>query len=742
MLNLNALNLSNTATTGAPASGGAPGSTVKGAGFDAELQRAQQTQRSATRGDSEAAAARPDPRQPAPARAAGASRQDPSQAEDAGDQPARAAADRQLEAEPLVRGRAAPRRAGQRLEAAAEARAPVQHPKSSTRTPAVGSGLTEAPADARTRAPETPSADALPADPGIMAAAAGTPQPQVMHAPRAAPDAGGRVDARGNPIVTRAELRSVQHGAAEHDTRTPPASGRAAARSAARAATAMPVATAATQASPGLALQPDGAGDRQPVTDARAEATTRAPRTPASAAAPGTETDATTLVPAALMPASVDDRQAPDAQGPAVPGSLAEPVAAAQPAAGGLARAGARSGFTADSLPGAQAMADARPPASADPRAGVQSLADAPASATTAASRAGVPSRADTPASVTTAAPRAGVQSLADAPASAAASRATEAPIAMATPPGAPDRTGAAGPPQAAAARPLAAGADAREARERIDPSTTVASEKSAAGVTLIARGSEPTSPSQTGAAAPPSGAARRADVLLPGTRMLATAQTESTPGDRPGGETTTLQVLNAPAELAVAPTTTPQADATQALLGVAAAEGRRADAPQGIAPHASPVMPPGALAQATIDAPLGSPAFDSALGARIAVFARDGIEQARLNVHPAELGPISVQLALDGTKVRVDMTADVGTTRQALEQSLPALASALRDAGLTLTGGGVFQQWNQGRDDPGASAQQAGGGRLGEPALDAAAAVAVAAVPIRRREGLIDLFA
>jgi flagellar hook-length control protein FliK len=51
------------------------------------------------------------------------------------------------------------------------------------------------------------------------------------------------------------------------------------------------------------------------------------------------------------------------------------------------------------------------------------------------------------------------------------------------------------------------------------------------------------------------------------------------------------------------------------------------------------------------------------------------------------------VRIALDGSGARVDFQADLAQTRQAIESSLPALASALREAGLTLTGGGVFQQ-------------------------------------------------
>ena len=86
------------------------------------------------------------------------------------------------------------------------------------------------------------------------------------------------------------------------------------------------------------------------------------------------------------------------------------------------------------------------------------------------------------------------------------------------------------------------------------------------------------------------------------------------------------------------------------------------------------------------------SPAFAPAFSARIATLARDGLELARVHLNPVDMGPVSVQLSLEGQQVRVDMTADVAATRRVLEQALPTLAGALREAGFTLSGGGVHQ--------------------------------------------------
>ena len=130
-------------------------------------------------------------------------------------------------------------------------------------------------------------------------------------------------------------------------------------------------------------------------------------------------------------------------------------------------------------------------------------------------------------------------------------------------------------------------------------------------------------------------------------------------------------------------------------------------------------------------------------LGVRIAALVRDGIEQARIALNPQEMGPVSVQLALDGSKVSVELAAEVEATRVALEQALPTLAGALHEAGFTLAGGGVFQQ---SRDSGGAASQQdqAWDAREAEPRIGRAQAAAAPAAAARtsRSQGLVDLYA
>jgi flagellar hook-length control protein FliK len=103
---------------------------------------------------------------------------------------------------------------------------------------------------------------------------------------------------------------------------------------------------------------------------------------------------------------------------------------------------------------------------------------------------------------------------------------------------------------------------------------------------------------------------------------------------------------------------------------------------------------------------PTSSADFRSALGLQVSLLAARGVQSAELHLNPAEMGPVSIQILLDGRHAQVNFGADSAQTRQLIESGMPELASALRDAGLTLTGGGVSQH---------------GGGRRGEPGSEPA---------------------
>ncbi len=116
---------------------------------------------------------------------------------------------------------------------------------------------------------------------------------------------------------------------------------------------------------------------------------------------------------------------------------------------------------------------------------------------------------------------------------------------------------------------------------------------------------------------------------------------------------------------------------------------------------------PPAAVQMATR---ADAPEFARSLGVQVSVLARDGVQQAELHLNPAEMGPISVRIALEGTQAQVNFGADSAATRQIIENGLPELAAALRDAGFTLSGGGVHGEAARGREPEGDAGRSATG--------------------------------
>jgi flagellar hook-length control protein FliK len=147
-------------------------------------------------------------------------------------------------------------------------------------------------------------------------------------------------------------------------------------------------------------------------------------------------------------------------------------------------------------------------------------------------------------------------------------------------------------------------------------------------------------------------------------------------------------------------------------------------------------------LPQATLRAAIDEPAFGAAVGSQVAVWVRDGVQEARLQLHPAELGPVSVQIALDGQAAHVDFTAAVAATRESIEQSLPALAAALRESGFTLAGGGVSSDAGQAGHE--AQRERASDGIGGDRSRTDAGIDAGPALTVPRRwtRSLLDVYA
>ena len=103
-------------------------------------------------------------------------------------------------------------------------------------------------------------------------------------------------------------------------------------------------------------------------------------------------------------------------------------------------------------------------------------------------------------------------------------------------------------------------------------------------------------------------------------------------------------------------------------------------------------IAAPSAPVDVTVATPMNAPEFAQAFGLQVSLLVADGVQRAELHLNPADMGPVSIEITLDGTQAQVDFGADLASTRHAIEAGLPELASALQDAGFTLHGGGVSQ--------------------------------------------------
>jgi len=162
---------------------------------------------------------------------------------------------------------------------------------------------------------------------------------------------------------------------------------------------------------------------------------------------------------------------------------------------------------------------------------------------------------------------------------------------------------------------------------------------------------------------------------------------------------------------------------------------------------HQAQPAAPAAPAQAALAMPPQSPTFGPALGHQIDVWMKGGVQHAEVQLSPQDLGPIRVRIEMDGAQARVQMSADVQSTRDALQQAMPQLSEQLGQVGLSLSGGGVsdqpsFQQ-SQAQANAGGTSVHGGrpGGQGGAGAVEDIAA-ASAARQIAQRRGLLDTYA
>jgi flagellar hook-length control protein FliK len=110
--------------------------------------------------------------------------------------------------------------------------------------------------------------------------------------------------------------------------------------------------------------------------------------------------------------------------------------------------------------------------------------------------------------------------------------------------------------------------------------------------------------------------------------------------------------------------------------------------------------------ARADVPVPLTSPQFPVAMGMQLNTWLAEGVQHATLELHPQELGPIDVHIALRDGKAHIDLNSAVAATREVLGASLQQLATQLGDVGVSLSSTSVSDQ---------AARQQAQDGQAGQ---------------------------
>lgn len=145
-------------------------------------------------------------------------------------------------------------------------------------------------------------------------------------------------------------------------------------------------------------------------------------------------------------------------------------------------------------------------------------------------------------------------------------------------------------------------------------------------------------------------------------------------------------------------------------------------------------VMPPHAL---HITSPAGSPAFAQELGQQVAWLGNQDIRQAKIRLHPDELGQVDVSVRVQhGGQVDVTFAAQHPAAVHALQQTLPQLDALLAQHGLSLGQAQVGQQ------SAGGDGSRGGNSFFGSDGADAAGDEPIAAPVTVSALGLLDTFA
>jgi hypothetical protein len=158
--------------------------------------------------------------------------------------------------------------------------------------------------------------------------------------------------------------------------------------------------------------------------------------------------------------------------------------------------------------------------------------------------------------------------------------------------------------------------------------------------------------------------------------------------------------------------------------------------ATQGSLLAAAPTVTP---TPAPIDIPLHDSAWGNALNDRVLFMTGQKIHTAEIRLNPAEMGPITIRIAVDDGAADITFTAQHVVAREAIELAMPRLRELLSENGLLLANTSVTDEGVE-QDAKGHDAQERveWNGGADESLADADPATMV---PVRVAQGLVDTF-
>lgn len=169
------------------------------------------------------------------------------------------------------------------------------------------------------------------------------------------------------------------------------------------------------------------------------------------------------------------------------------------------------------------------------------------------------------------------------------------------------------------------------------------------------------------------------------------------------------------------------QKDTPLDALQMAAASGAQPAAP-------NPANTAAPVPTLSIASPAGTPAFAQELGQHVVWLGQQDVKQARIRLHPEDLGTLDVKVSLNHDRVDVSFAVQHPAAVHAVQQTLPQLDALLAHHGLALGHTDVGQRQQQGEGGRGGEAT----GAIGEIEPESAA---IASAPVTAL-GMLDTFA